>query len=121
MIDRLNEILKTVEIRDPIKTLFQPQMVFVPLLGGAEAYLRIDITSIDAIHGGKMQVPASFPISGYMAGRYVRKPYEVGAFVHDCLSQLMRHEVSESVWMNGTRPVKPVHWGAKMEDLESKI
>lgn len=111
----LNEALKAVEVRDPLRTLMNPRLLFVDdLTGGIELSIRVD--TIDRDTGAAMHLLQSrFPIprnNGRWIERYGSDSALLAAWVRSCLRRVMEHEVDESIWTGGKRAFEPEHEGA---------
>lgn len=118
-LEKLNERLKLVEVRDPLKTLLQPKLEFAATPEGVIS-LRVFLHSVDAVTGGPFVVPSSYELAPHQVSRYSRNE-NLGPFVHHCLLEALRHETDESVFYGGVHAIKPIHWGPGSLDAVPRL
>ena len=110
----LNEILKGLTIGEPIKSLFNPSITFLPTTDSERPVrlsIRIDVASSNSSYGHFSGLESSTPLTRYMTDRYCRDHIKLSKFILECLVEYMRHEVEESLFFNGNHVTTPKHWG----------
>ena len=118
MRDQLNAALKRITIRDPIKSLLNPQLEFIETGEGYRLSMKID--TIDSRTGKRLfAIEANGMAPLYLVGRLIRDERFMGKFVHTCLGQYLDHELSESIMIDDHFVVQPKHWGPEKIELNA--
>lgn len=113
----LNEALSKVEIRNPLRKLFNPQLEFI-VNPDNSIDLSVKIDTWERNTGEPfLALESRHPINEHWESRFRNKPKNIAEFVRIALIKTIEHELNESIWCFGERIFEPDHWGPK-EDIK---
>jgi hypothetical protein len=107
-LQRLQDDLHQLEIREPFKSLLNPQLEIQRQGSGLSLLVQIDTYSAQTgIRLEKFGIP--FPIVYHQARRFLQDPIKLYGYARYCIMQFVQHELDESLWSEGRMPFQPQH------------
>lgn len=111
LLSELNSLLSLLTINEPIASLLNPVIEFLPGGGDTGIRMTIKMRMLDISGLNTIDLESNHHASQYQLERFIRKPIELMQFVRRSLIQRLEHEIDESLWYNGVQLNVPKHWG----------
>ncbi len=111
----LNDLLKQIEIKNPMRKLFNPKLEFI-LNPDNSIDLSVRIDTWERNTGEPfLSLESRHPVNDHWKARFRNKATNIANFVHVALLRTLEHELNESIWCGEKRIFEPDHWGPKDE------
>lgn len=112
-IDNLNNLLKQIEIKFPLRKLLNPKLEFVENPDNS-IDLSVKIDTYERTTGEQfLALESRHPVNDHWKARFRNKPRNIANFVQVALLRTIEHELNESIWIENERIFEPDHWGPR--------
>src|SRR5258708_2418809 len=101
-IEKLNLILKELEIKSPLKVFINPQIEFIETKN-FDIKLNIIFSTIDCNTGNQISLTMSWPIDKTIKNRILFETNGLAEVIRAGLIELLTHEIDESILINNKK------------------